>query len=87
MMRHTLDFGSPLPPGWTTLDDKNPYWDRFTDRFGFRPGLTEPDWPAIAEPTPSITFDLTAPADVPGAWASRFDPGRFERMKLWWSRF
>lgn len=38
MMRHTLDFGSPLPPGWTTLDDKNPYWDRFTDRFGFRLG-------------------------------------------------
>ncbi|MGX6513391.1 hypothetical protein [Rhodococcus sp. SJ-2] len=39
MVRHTLDFGSPLPPGWTTLDEKHrsQYWDRFTDRFGFRP--------------------------------------------------
>lgn len=71
MMRRTLNFGSPLPNGWTTLEDENRYWDRFTDRFGFRPGITESTWPAIAEPTPSVTFDLTAPADIAGSRLSR----------------
>lgn len=87
MMRHTLDFGSPLPPGWTTLDDQNRYWDQFTDRFRFRPGLTESDWPAMAEPTPSITFDLTAPADIAGAWQSRFDAINAEALRCFVSDF
>jgi hypothetical protein len=38
MMRHTLDFGSPLPSGWTELAEQTPDWGRFIDRFGFRPG-------------------------------------------------
>lgn len=29
MIRHTLDFDSPLPPGWTTLANQDRYWDRF----------------------------------------------------------
>ncbi len=89
MMRHTLDFGSPLPPGWTTLDEKlrSQYWDRFTDRFGFRPGTAEATWPAIAEPAPSVTFDLTAPAGVGGAWQSRFDAVNAEALRCFVTEF
>lgn len=87
MMRYTLDFGSPLPPGWTALEDQNRYWDLFTGRFGFRPGITESTWPAIAEPAPSITFDLTAPADVAGAWESRFDAVNAEALRCFVDEF
>ncbi|MGK2883451.1 MAG: DUF2716 domain-containing protein, partial [Rhodococcus sp. (in: high G+C Gram-positive bacteria)] len=27
-------------------------------KYGFRPGTKPASWPAIAEPTPSMTFDL-----------------------------
>ncbi|WP_064257441.1 DUF2716 domain-containing protein [Rhodococcus sp. HS-D2] len=89
MMRHTLDFGNPLPPGWTILGEKHrsQYWDRFTDRFGFRPGTSEATWPAIAEPAPSITFDLTAPADIEGAWSSRFDAVNAEALRCFVTEF
>lgn len=72
-MRYTLDFGNPLPPGWAELADQDHYWNQFTARFGFRLGITESTWPEIAEPTPSMTLDLTAPVDVECAWNSRFD--------------
>lgn len=87
MMRYTLDFGSPLPPGWTVLEDQSRYWDRFTDRFGFRPGIAESTWPAIAEPMPSITFDLTAPADVAGVRESRFDAVNAEALRCFVGEF
>lgn len=86
-IRHTLDFGSPLPPGWTTLDNQDRYWDRFTDRFGFRPGTAQSTWPAIAEPTPSITFDLTVTADIAGAWRRRFDAVNAEALCCFVSEF
>lgn len=87
MMRHTLDFGSLLPPGWSVLDDKQQHWDRFTDLFGFRPGTTESTWPAIAEPAPSITFDLTAPVGISGAWQSRFDAVNAEALRCFVAEF
>lgn len=40
-MRHTLDFGSPLPPGWIELVDQEPYWDRFTDAASAQPRTAE----------------------------------------------
>lgn len=34
-------------------------WDRFYEKFNFRASPYAPDWPAIDEPTPSVTFDLS----------------------------
>jgi Protein of unknown function (DUF2716) len=51
-----------LPPGWTDLADDMfgaEYWDQFESTFGFRASTTPDRWPAIREPTPSITLDLT----------------------------
>ncbi|WP_415975033.1 DUF2716 domain-containing protein [Rhodococcus sp. 077-4] len=56
----TRDFTSALTSGWSELgkDMEAKHWAMFKDKFGFRPG-TKPDaWPAIAEPSPSMTFDL-----------------------------
>ncbi|RVW07237.1 DUF2716 domain-containing protein [Prescottella agglutinans] len=86
-MRYTFDFGNPLPPGWIGLADQDRHWDRFTRRFGFRPGLDESTWPAIAEPIPSMTFDLTAPAGVDGAWESRFDAVNAEALRCFATEF
>ncbi|MFI6430740.1 DUF2716 domain-containing protein [Rhodococcus oryzae] len=72
-MRYTLDFGNPLPPGWAELteDDRHRHWTAFTDRVGgFRPGVTPVSWPAIAEPTPSVTFDLTNAGGTPASWSA-----------------
>jgi hypothetical protein len=33
-------------------------WDRFSGRFGFRPGMRSDTWPAITEPTDSVTWSL-----------------------------
>jgi len=56
----TKDFGSPLPIGWTALDHsaQTKHWTTFESKYGFRPGTKPASWPAIAEPTPSMTFDL-----------------------------
>lgn len=61
MMRATLDFGNPLPAGWSVLSaaDRSKAWAMFATRFGeLRPGMDSKDWPAIVEPSPSVTFDL-----------------------------
>ena len=33
-------------------------WDRFSGRFGFRPGMRSNTWPAIREPPESVTWSL-----------------------------
>lgn len=58
-----------MPPGdaWTELPmaDYEPLWSSFESRFGFRAGVSEDAWPAIREPTPSLTFDLSVVEDGP----------------------
>ncbi len=39
-------------------------WDRFDERFGFRPSMNA--FPAITEPIPSLTWNLDALRDDPG---------------------
>ncbi len=34
-------------------------WDRFDETFDFRASVNPEGWPAIDEPTPSVTFDLS----------------------------
>jgi hypothetical protein len=60
----TRNFGSPLPSGWTHLDRglQDEHWAKFINKFGFRAGIKPESWPAIAEPTPSVTFDLAIDA-------------------------
>ncbi len=38
------------------------------DRFGFRPGVDASSWPVIAEPTLSLTFDLSTPSVTEGTF-------------------
>lgn len=54
-------FADPPPDAWTELDPAayDDVWARFERRFGFRPGTTPDAWPAIREPNPSLTFDLS----------------------------
>jgi hypothetical protein len=52
-----------VPPGdaWVEVDrvEYDALWARFDDCFGFRAGVEPTTWPAIREPSPSITFDLS----------------------------
>lgn len=45
-----------------TGDEK--VWDRFDDRFDFRPSMQR--FPAITEPSPSVTWSLSSVNDDPG---------------------
>lgn len=47
-------------------------WSAFQDKVGFRPGIYPDTWPAIREPTPSITLDLSP---IAGASEARFKAG------------
>jgi hypothetical protein len=38
-------------------------WDRFYDRFQFRPSVLPEQWPGIAEPEPSVTYRFEYPSD------------------------
>ncbi len=51
--------------GWRELDDGayRAIWDAFDELYGFRPGVSPSTWPAIQEPTPSLTFDLSVIPD------------------------
>ncbi|MBM7472480.1 hypothetical protein JOE66_002114 [Subtercola frigoramans] len=40
-------------------------WDQFREKFGFRADIRASGWPAIREPTPSITFDLSGIPEGP----------------------
>lgn len=55
------------PPGnaWIELvrSEYDGYWAAFEDRYGFRAGTSAESWPAITEPTPSLTFDLSGIPD------------------------
>jgi hypothetical protein len=47
---------------WEKLDDpsNDRHWRRFEVDFGFRHSIHPTNWPGIAEPAGSITYDLTA---------------------------
>jgi hypothetical protein len=58
-------FASPSDAAWVDVD-RNEYdalWARFHERFGFRTGVDPDSWPAIHEPSPSVTFDLSIISD------------------------
>ena len=57
----------PEAEAWAELDDDEyrQVWSRFDERFGFRASTTPDGWPAISEPAPSLTFDLSVIADGP----------------------
>ncbi|MDP9387329.1 MAG: DUF2716 domain-containing protein [Actinomycetota bacterium] len=64
-----------LPPGWSDLTDDvlgTRYWDQFDATFGFRASAKPDRWPAINEPGPSVTIDLTPIFD---GTASTFSAG------------
>jgi hypothetical protein len=44
-------------------EDYAEVWQRFHATFGFRAGTTADAWPAIREPAPSLTFDLSVISD------------------------
>ncbi|WP_436535596.1 DUF2716 domain-containing protein [Actinoplanes sp. HUAS TT8] len=47
-------------------------WNDFAARFHFRAGTTQSNWPAIVEPAPSITWDLSPifEGDCPGGFTA-----------------
>lgn len=52
---------------WAELNraEYDEYWTAFESRFGFPTGVSSEAWPAIREPVPSVTFDLSVIADGP----------------------
>jgi hypothetical protein len=58
-------FAAPPPEAWTELGraEYDDAWARFEGRFGFRAGVAADAWPAIREPVPSLTFDLSVISD------------------------
>lgn len=61
--------------GWVDLDwdAGKVLWNSFARRFRFRAGSTAENWPAIAEPVPSVTWDLRP--IFQGAHPGGFDGG------------
>jgi Protein of unknown function (DUF2716) len=63
----TMSGGFSTDPGvaWQQLDDADydRYWAKFESSFGFRAGVGPESWPAIREPAPSITLDLSVIRD------------------------
>ena len=53
------DLGPPVQPAWEpiAMDADDAYWALFNRRFDFRPKFSSS--PAITEPRPSVTFDLS----------------------------
>lgn len=58
---------SPRQQAWTQLADTDAHraWTTFNARYRFRASTRPEGWPAIDDPTPSLTFDLTAVDDGP----------------------
>ena len=54
-------------PAWEQLPDDGyeAAWSGFEARYGFRAGTSADAWPAIREPQPSVTFDLSGMQDGP----------------------
>lgn len=57
----------PAESAWIELGtaENGVIWDGFDERFAFRASTDPEKWPAIDEPAPSITFDLSVIADGP----------------------
>ena len=55
------------PSAWEQLPDSgyDSAWSAFEARYGFRAGTASEAWPAIREPRPSLTFDLSVIQDGP----------------------
>jgi hypothetical protein len=53
------ELGPAVQPAWSpiSMDADDAYWTPFRQRFGFRPDMHS--WPAITEPVPSVTVDLS----------------------------
>jgi hypothetical protein len=75
-------FADPPGPAWEELsrDQYDLVWDRFDDAFGFRPSMSAEGWPAIREPRPSVTFDLSVIEDGP-ARGSAYDAINAEALR------
>jgi hypothetical protein len=58
-------FALPPPDPWIELsgEDYTRLWRRFDATYGFRAGVDPDTWPAIREPAPSVTFDLSGIQD------------------------
>ena len=72
---------------WQELDraDYDRYWARFDRAFGFRPGVGPDSWPAISEPVPSVTYDLSVVRDGPERGAA-YDAINAEALRAFvWS--
>jgi hypothetical protein len=63
----TERFDTTPQPAWTQLTDAeyDDLWSRFEGLYGFRASTAADRWPAIHEPAPSITFDLSVIDDGP----------------------
>ena len=86
----TRDFRSPLPTGWVELDKyvQTHHWATFESKFGFRPGIKPDAWPAITEPSPSMTFDLRAETvRTRSSAAARFDAVNAEALHCFVTEF
>lgn len=82
---------SDLAQGWADVpdDEADAVWDRFTERFAFRPGTDPRRWPGITVPDASVTWDLAATWQRPDRWPpgtplSTFDvdTGAVERLVM-----
>jgi len=58
-------FPNDAVEAWQELDraDDDQYWARFSTSYGFRAGAKPDSWPAISEPVPSVTYDLSVIQD------------------------
>jgi hypothetical protein len=57
-----IAYVAPMSDGaWQAQDhgEYEGYWDAFDERFRFRASTRPAEWPAIDEPSPSVTFDLS----------------------------
>jgi hypothetical protein len=73
---------APQTVAWIELDDveRERVWSEFDDRFGFRASTMSDRWPAIREPSPSLTFDLSVIAEGPQL-ASAYDAINAEGLR------
>jgi len=72
---------------WQELDraDYDRYWAKFDASFGFRAGVRPDRWPAISEPVPSFTYDLSVIRDGPERGAA-YDAINAEALRAFvWS--
>ncbi|MFG6504555.1 DUF2716 domain-containing protein [Microbacterium sp. P05] len=81
-----MENGTAARAGWRELDqgETSRYWDLFDELYRFRPGTSPLTWPAIQEPVPSVTFDLSViPDGAPRAVAVRAINSEAQRCFIW----